>query len=99
MVKEITTQDDGAFSFTKEGEDEGYRYGVILAEKEGLAIGWANWRMREDKHFEIELRVAKKLAGLVVDDNDKPIAEAEVSICILFIGEGDDQLNPTHSHD
>lgn len=88
LVEEVTTKADGAFSFSTSAERNGYRYGVIMAEKQGLAIGWANWDMREEQQdVEITLGEAKELAGVVVDENDKPILDVEVSISFLLAGE------------
>ena len=87
LIGEITTRADGAFSFSTSAESDVYRYGYIVAEKEGLALGFANWRIREgDKKLEIELGQPKELAGIVVDEDDKPVADAQVSIAMLFIG-------------
>ena len=85
VAKEITTKADGAFSFTKADDDEGFRSGMIVVEKEGLSIGWANWNRRKDESFEIKLRKPKELAGVVVDENDKLMADAEVSIFALVV--------------
>jgi protocatechuate 3,4-dioxygenase beta subunit len=85
------TQADGAFSFSKSVESASYRYGQIIAEKEGLALGPAAWDMRKDKELEIKLGQPKELGGAVVDENDKPIADAEVSIPMLIIGSMQDE--------
>ncbi len=89
VEEEVTTKADGAFSFSIIADTNGYRYGIILAEKQGLAIGWANWRMRAEEEFEIKLGEAEELTGVVVDESDKPIVEAEVGICLLVAGEGE----------
>ncbi|NQT01652.1 MAG: carboxypeptidase regulatory-like domain-containing protein [Planctomycetes bacterium] len=87
LIGKVTTRADGAFSFSTNAESEVYRYGYIIAEKEGLALGFANWRMREgDKELEIQLGLPQELSGLVVDENDKPLSGAQVSISMLVIG-------------
>jgi len=87
VIGEVTTETDGAFSFNTSAESDVYRYGYIVAEKEGLALGFANWRMREsDKELQIKLGQPKELAGVVVDENDKPVSGAQVSILMLIIG-------------
>jgi len=87
LIGEVTTRADGAFSFSTNAESEVYRYGYIVVEKEGLSLGFANWRMREgNKELEIQLSQPKELAGIVVDEKDKPVSGAEVSISMLFIG-------------
>jgi protocatechuate 3,4-dioxygenase beta subunit len=88
---QIETQADGTFSFSKGLETEGYRYGQIIVEKEGLALGPAGWDMRKDQELEIKLGQPKELAGIVVDENDKPIVDAEVSIPMLIAGTMRDQ--------
>ena len=87
LIGEVTTRADGAFSFSTSVETDVYRYGYIVAEKEGLALSFANWRIREgDKELEIKLSRPEELSGIVVDENDKPVADAQVSIAMLFIG-------------
>jgi len=91
LVQEVRTKADGAFSFGVVADMEGDRQGIILAEKQGLAIGWDNWEMRQDKQTDITLCQPKQLTGLVIDENSNPIADAEVSISIALAGEGDDR--------
>jgi len=80
-VKEITTGADGAFAFTTAGGSQVYRYGSIVAQKEGLALGWALWGMREDESStDIILGEPKELSGHVVDEGDSPVVDAEVGI-------------------
>ncbi|HCO95027.1 MAG TPA: hypothetical protein DIU00_13920 [Phycisphaerales bacterium] len=91
LAGEVITDADGAFSFSVSAESDVYRYGYIVAEKEPLAIGVGNWPMRQDEEVEIKLGPAKELAGIVVDQSDKPVSGAEVSISILKVGEGEGQ--------
>ena len=91
LLQEATTKADGAFSFALVAETEGYRQAIILAEKQGLAIGWDNWEMRQDKQKDIKLGQQKQLSGLVVDEAGSPIQDAEVSISFAMAGEGDNQ--------
>jgi len=93
LREEVTTKADGRFTFTNEKTPEIYSTGIILAQKQGLAIGWANWQMLKDEDFEIKLTESKELSGLVVDENDAPVTEAQVSIYMLAMG--DDQ-NPRY---
>ena len=88
---QVETQADGMFSFSREIGTGTYRYGNVVAEREGLAMGPVGWDMRTDKEFEIKLGPPKDLAGVVVDENDKPVADAEVSIPMLIIGAMQDQ--------
>jgi len=84
VTGEVTTGTDGAFSFSTSAVSDVYRYGYIVAEKEGLALGFANWRIRDgDKELQIKMGRPKELAGIVVDESDKPVSDAQVSISIL----------------
>ncbi len=92
LIGEATTKTDGTFSFSTSAKGESYRYGYIVAEKEGLALGFDNWNKREgNKELEIKLGRGKELAGIVVDQSDKPVSDAQVSVSILKIGEGEEQ--------
>jgi len=87
LIGQVTTGTDGAFSFSTSAESDFYRYGYIVADKEGLALSFANWRIREgNKELEIKLGQPEELSGIVVDENDKPVADAQVSISMLSIG-------------
>jgi protocatechuate 3,4-dioxygenase beta subunit len=91
LLEELTTKDNGAFTIkTKVEGDELSGQSMILAEKEGLAIGWANWRLNNNLNdIEIKLAQAKLLTGTVVDDADKPLADAEVGIAFMFVRTGE----------
>ena len=92
LLGEVQTRADGAFSFNETVEDNQYRYGYIVAQKEGLALGFDNWSMRDgDKDLEIKLGQPKGLAGIVVDEKNVPVADAKVSVSMLILGEGKGQ--------
>jgi len=96
QLGDIQTGADGAFSFTETIENNQYRYGHIIADKKGLALGFDNWSMRDgDKEFEIKLGEPKELAGTVVDENDRPVSDAQVLISMLVLGEGRERKNLT----
>ncbi len=82
---EAMAQADGSFSFSVSSESDSYRYGYIVAEKQGLAIGFVTWDLRQDKKTDITLGEAKPLAGVVVGESGQPIADATVSIYVLQI--------------
>lgn len=64
-----------------------YGYGAIVARKEGMAFGFVRWDMREgNKKLKIELGQPKELAGIVVDENDRPVSGVKISISFLLIG-------------
>ncbi len=93
LMAEARTAPDGAFSFAATPESDGYQYAYIVAEKEGLALGFANWRMNQDQELQvkIELGQAKELAGVVVDEGGRPVSDANVSIWLIAVGEGEKQ--------
>ncbi len=85
-VQETTTKEDGTFSIkvqTDNNELTGQT--IILVQKEGYAIGWANWRLSEDADVKITLDIASVLSGVVVDEASKPVADAEVSISFMVV--------------
>jgi len=92
LAKELTTKEDGTFAFQMSTELEDLRaQSMIIAEKEGLAIGWANWRLRENSEVEIRLDQAKSLTGTVVDEAQRPVADAEVGIAIMLARTGGEE--------
>ncbi|MHC4457113.1 MAG: carboxypeptidase regulatory-like domain-containing protein [Planctomycetota bacterium] len=91
LIEEVTTEANGVFSFSTSIETNGYRYGIILAEKQGLAIDWIDWRMQEDQDVELKLGKPKELAGVVVDEGGDPITGGQVCIYMLVVGEGEDR--------
>ena len=81
LLGETQTVADGTFSFDETVEDNQYRYGYIVAEKQGFALGFDNWTMRDgDKELQIKLGPPKELTGIAVDENDKPVSDAEVAV-------------------
>ncbi len=79
LLEEAITKADGAFSFEADAS-EGYREGVAVAHKDSFALGWASWRMRENAEREIVLTKPNELGGVVVDQDDKPVAGATVFV-------------------
>ncbi|MCH8119238.1 MAG: carboxypeptidase regulatory-like domain-containing protein [Planctomycetes bacterium] len=89
LAQELATKEDGAFTIkTETSSDEFSAQAIILAQKEGLAMGWANWVLRDNLDVEIKLGQAKVLAGTVVDEAQKPIADTEVVIAFMIVGTG-----------
>jgi len=91
LAAQQQTGADGAFSFSAAKESETYREGSIVARKEGLAVGWVTWRMRESEQADITLGAPKELAGVVVDEAGTPVRDAEVSIPLTIIGKAEDR--------
>ena len=85
-AQETSTKDDGLFTFeTNADSNDLTNQTVMLAEKEGLAIGWANWRLAENLEVEITLGEAKVMAGKIVDESGSPVSEAEVGVTIMIV--------------
>jgi protocatechuate 3,4-dioxygenase beta subunit len=80
---------DGEFVFAFARGTGTYREGRIIARKEGFSLGWATWSTMEGKRLEIPLGQPKELAGDVVDEAGRPIADAEVHIALAKIGGGE----------
>jgi protocatechuate 3,4-dioxygenase beta subunit len=91
LTGEVTTTSDGVFSFRAVVEYDSNPNGYIIAEKEGLALGWAEWEMRDDQQQNIILSETKELSGIVVDEAGKPVPEADVSVWLIVVGEEQDQ--------
>ncbi|MGD0078798.1 MAG: carboxypeptidase-like regulatory domain-containing protein, partial [Sedimentisphaerales bacterium] len=91
-TEEQITKEDGSFSFSAETlaktlADKQYQFAMLIARKEGLAIGWDNWDMRNDKTTELAMSKPYELRGIVVDDANKPVVGAEVRISMLLLGD------------
>ncbi|MHC4166380.1 MAG: hypothetical protein ACYSWQ_05440, partial [Planctomycetota bacterium] len=79
-----TTTADGTYSFT---QSDSRQPGHIVVEKKGMAFGFGNWYTgRGLRELEIKLSQPKELAGIVVDEDDRPVSGAEVSIARLLVG-------------
>jgi protocatechuate 3,4-dioxygenase beta subunit len=87
-VAEATAQADGSFSLRAPPDGAEYRYGFVVAEKEGLAIGFVAWDMKRDQTFDLTLGEPKPLAGVVVDEQGQPVPDAAASIYLLQIDKG-----------
>jgi protocatechuate 3,4-dioxygenase beta subunit len=89
LIEETVTGPDGAFRFTKV---QGNQHGSVIARKDGLALGWAAWQMREgDRQSDIVVGEPRELSGTVVDDMDQPIIDAEVGVALAIIGREEDR--------
>lgn len=83
---EEVTSSDGVFSFAASKLWEGHRQGSIIARKEGLALGWVVWLLRQDEQADIVLGEPKDLRGLVVDQGGRPVGDARVGVAVGMIG-------------
>ncbi|MHC4333323.1 MAG: M56 family metallopeptidase [Planctomycetota bacterium] len=85
-IGRLVTESNGRFIFETEPKPPKPTVvfdAVILAEKEGLALGWANWPLSDDTRVAIALGNATKLAGMVVDKDAIPVAGAQLR-AVLF---------------
>ena len=83
LEKQITTGTDGAFGIQVSRD-----VGFLLARKPGMAPGWRQLnqgfnRIRETGN-QMVLTPPGTLAGVVVDEGDKPVANAEVSVTMAI---------------
>ena len=92
LAQEGATKEDGLFTIKSTvSDDELLNQVIILADKEGLALGWANWRLQENLNVEIVLRAPKVLAGIVVDEEGSPIGDADIGISYMLLQAGGQQ--------
>ncbi|MCK4623694.1 MAG: hypothetical protein KAV00_00145 [Phycisphaerae bacterium] len=82
LVGKATTRKDGLFSFTTSPLDRRSRV-VAVARKDGLAVGIASGRMKND-NLEILLGKPEILAGQVVNEHGKSITGATVRADIII---------------
>jgi uncharacterized GH25 family protein len=81
------TDKNGSFSFSANAPSEKQnRLGMLVAIKDGYAIAWDKWNMREDKITTLRMDAAHILSGVVVDETGKPVRGAEVRISMLLKG-------------
>jgi hypothetical protein len=91
LSRQVTTKDDGTFAFETVAEsNESRNQTVILADKEGLALGWANWYLEKDLDVRITLGRPMVLAGQVVNESGEPVINAEVNISVMSMTGGDE---------
>ena len=91
LAQTMTTKDDGSFKFKMEAnENDAMNQTIILADKEGLALGWADWLLTKDLDVQIPLGEPKILAGRVVDESGRPVSGADVSISVMLMPGGDE---------
>ncbi|MBN1975754.1 MAG: carboxypeptidase regulatory-like domain-containing protein [Sedimentisphaerales bacterium] len=89
LDKEGQTDKEGKFAYETEKGSSNTQVVIIYVQKEGFGLGWANWEMRNSENFEIKLYPAAAVSGVVVDESDKPVADANVSLAFLMIKTGD----------
>ncbi len=88
-IEEKTTGADGTFAFTAEAvtpTSKVPRRGIVVARKEGYSIGWDNWSLKRNLDSKMVMTSPMMLSGCVVDDSDKPLSGAEVSLGYISVG-------------
>ena len=79
MRERVTTDANGSF------ELRGARATMtLLAQKPGFAPAWHQWSPVRDTDVRLVLTPPSVLAGVVVDEADKPVVEAEVSVAKVY---------------
>lgn len=80
QVAQLLTRADGAFVFATEPRPATGTFldGYIVTTKQGLALGWAIWNVRDDAEVTIKLGEPKRLEGVIVDEAGNPVVGAEV---------------------
>jgi hypothetical protein len=83
VVKQITTGRDGAFQFQTSPD-----MGFLFAHKRGLAPAWKQFNQAFNPMRSTELKLVLTppgtLAGVVMDESNRPVAGARVSVTIAF---------------
>ncbi|MGE5293608.1 MAG: carboxypeptidase regulatory-like domain-containing protein [Solirubrobacterales bacterium] len=86
-----TSGADGAFTFAVAQNAWTYREGYVVIRKKGLASAWASWPMKENRQLSVSLEQPTTLAGEVVDEAGRPIADATIHISMAKIGKGENR--------
>ncbi|MGD0743862.1 MAG: carboxypeptidase regulatory-like domain-containing protein [Verrucomicrobiota bacterium] len=85
LIRQVATETNGAFAFQVSREQ-----GCLLARKPGLAPAWKLLNLPfnsvPDMEAHLVLTPPASLAGVVVDEADKPVVNAEVSV-VMAVGE------------
>jgi protocatechuate 3,4-dioxygenase beta subunit len=86
FIDKMTTAPDGKYSLSAAPADhgQGFRTGLVVAAKEGLAFGWEEWPLDQNHEAAITLGKPGLFAGTVVDEAGKPVPGAEVRAYIML---------------
>jgi uncharacterized GH25 family protein len=91
LAQTTNTGNDGSFTFyAPANKSNGMDQAIILADKEGLALGWADWLLTKDLDVQIPIGRPKVLAGRVLDELGRPVSEADVSIAVMLMAGGNE---------
>ena len=85
LIGEAVTKKDGRFVFETRPSVKKKRSmdGIVVAKKNGSALGWAKWPLYGAQKVTIKLARPMILAGWIVDKNGEGVAGAEVR-AVLF---------------
>ncbi|MHC4715724.1 MAG: ankyrin repeat domain-containing protein, partial [Planctomycetota bacterium] len=80
LADKTTTKADGSFRLTWKPGRTAHYWPILIARKPGMALGWRDWDYRKmaDLHVTIALLKPTKLAGVVVDEQGRPVSGAVV---------------------
>ncbi|MBN2182383.1 MAG: carboxypeptidase regulatory-like domain-containing protein [Sedimentisphaerales bacterium] len=91
LAETTNTNSDGVFNLeAATASSQTDNQAIILAEKEGMALGWLNWNLHQNIEVTITLGAPQVLAGKVVDESGKPVVDAEVGISVMLIAAGNE---------
>jgi protocatechuate 3,4-dioxygenase beta subunit len=88
-IDEKVTETDGTYSFSLAHAADAYGAHFLIGRKEGLALGWIMERRQDTRRLDILLGEPRHLAGDVVDEEARPIPNAEVSIAFAGMGKAE----------
>ena len=89
LEQTTVTDGQGAFAVSASADTT-----LVVVKKAGLATAWKTWSPEiSDSTDPIVLTAPAALSGVVMDDNDKPVADAEVWVVGASIGNGYDNLS------
>jgi protocatechuate 3,4-dioxygenase beta subunit len=91
LVVERRTEAGGAFSLPIDENPDDFGMGYVVVRKEGFALSWIEWWVGQEQECDITLGEPRNLAGVVVDENGRPVAEAQVGVYSAVLSRGGDE--------
>ncbi len=76
----VESDEAGKYVFTVDTAPSAYTICVIIAEKKGFGLGWANRYSQQEFAGQITLAPAGKIGGVVLDQSGAPVSGAEVRV-------------------
>ena len=90
-VRELETGADGSFLVHARRENPRITEGLVVARANGLAVGWSNWSLVGHQKMALRLMDAAGIGGVVLDEDGRPIAGAEVRATLFEKTEAEEQ--------